>query len=115
MELDLNKDSRYYENMFNGLYPWLENIKIEDIEKALNNIIDNLKKIYKKLEVEYSLQRHYIVFNIKRVNTYNFDFNCSYDLIGLALTKENIESWENHLTSKIKYAILEKWDSKILL
>lgn len=115
MELDLNKDSRYYENMFNGLYPWLKNIEKEDIEKVLTNIIDNLQKIYKKLEIEYSLQGNYIVFNIKRVNTYNFDFNCSYDLIGFALTKENIESWKNYLTQKIKYAILEKWDSKILV
>lgn len=110
----MNKDSRYYEAMFEGLFPKLKNITETDLKNTFNDVISELQNIFKRLEIDYKFECSRVVFNIEKINKHYFDFHISFDLLRYSLDKHNLDNFKTDLIYKMKYMILDRWDSYIL-
>ena len=110
----MNKDSRYYEAMFEGIFPKLKNITETDLKNSFNDVISELQNIFKRLEIDYKLECSTVVFNMKKINNHYFDFHISFDLSRYELDKHNLDNFKAYLIGAMKNMILEKWDSYIL-
>ena len=111
MELNNNKDSRYYEALFDSLFPKLKRF---DLKEEIDKVIDELKTIFKNIEIEYSIRYgSELVFCINRINTYQLSRFISFDLSRLGI--QHKDDLKRFIVPEIKYDILEYWDSKILM
>lgn len=106
------QDSRYYEAMFESMFPFLKNITQQDIEKEIQDTIKTLQEDFKKLEADYEIRGSYVRIYIKRINTYNFNWNFECDLNYMSLKEKG--QFTYMIYPKIKHAILGYWDNKIL-
>lgn len=101
-------DSFYYEKLFESLFPKLKRFEIEE---EIEKVVDEIKKTFKNIEVEYEIRYGVeLVFNLKRHNYY--DWNISFDLSRLDL--QHKDDLKRFLTPRIKIGLLEHWDSQIL-
>lgn len=111
----MNKDSRYYEAMFEGIFPELKNITETDLKSTFNDVISKLQNIFKRLEIDYKLEcSRVVVFNIEKINKHYFDFHISFDLSRYNLDKHNLDNFKTYLIGVMKNMILDRWDSYIL-
>ena len=110
MDLDCNKDNVYYEKMFESLFPRLKRF---DLKEEIDKCIEELKLIFRKLEIEYEIRyESQLIFHIEKINTYLFDWNISFDLSRLGI--QHKDDLKHIVVPNIKYKVLEYWDSKLL-
>lgn len=107
----MERDSRYYEALFEGLFPYLKKF---DLEEEIQKVVDELKTIFKDIDIEYQVKcGRELVFCINKINTYQLSRCISFDLSRLGI--QHKDDLKNMIVPEIKYIILEYWDSKILL
>ena len=107
----MERDSRYYETLFEGLFPTLKRF---DLKEEIQKVIDELKTIFKNIDIEYQIRYgRELVFCIDKINTYQLSRFISFDLSRLGI--QHKDDLKNMIVPEIKYNILEYWDSKILL
>lgn len=107
----MERDSRYYEALFESLFPTLKKF---DLKEEIDKVVNELKIIFRKLQIEYDIRYgRELLFHVEKVNTYTLDWNISFDLSRLGL--QHKDDLKERIVPEIKYAILEYWDSKILL
>lgn len=107
----MERDSRYYEALFEGLFPTLKKF---DLKEEIQKVVDELKTIFKDIDIEYQIRYgSELVFCINKINTYQLGRFISFDLSRLGI--QHKDDLKNMIVPEIKYNILEYWDSKILL
>ncbi|MBR0426868.1 MAG: hypothetical protein IJK18_01530 [Clostridia bacterium] len=106
----MERDSRYYEALFESLFPTLKRF---DLKEEIQKVIDELKTIFKDIDIEYQIRYgRELVFCINKINTYQLSRFISFDLSRLGI--QHKDDLKNMIVPEIKYVVLEYWDSKIL-
>lgn len=107
----MNRDSKYYEMLFESLFPTLKRF---DLKEEIEKIVDLLKETFKDIEVEYDIRYgSELIFHIEKVARYNIDWNISFDLHYYNI--KNKDELKEIIFPRIKYSLLKFWDSKILI
>lgn len=111
MDLNLEKDSRYFEAMFEALYPTRKKF---DLKEEIEKVVEELKTIFNKIEIRYTIRYgSELLFSIDKINGYEISRYISFDLKRLGL--QHKEDLKNMIVPEIKYDLLRYWDDKILL